>query len=38
MLDITKDLLKDYYGITDRVIELANISLSDIQGVLEKID
>jgi cystathionine beta-lyase family protein involved in aluminum resistance len=38
MLDITKDLLKEYYNISDNVIELADISLSDIHGVIEKID
>lgn len=38
MLDITKDLLKEYYSISDSVIELANISLSDIHEVIAKID
>lgn len=38
MLDITKNLLKEHYNITDRVIELAETSLSDIIGVIERID
>lgn len=38
MLDITKDLLKEYYSISDSVIELANTSLSDIHEVIAKID
>lgn len=38
MLDITKNLLKEHYNITDRVIELAEASLSDIIGVIERID
>lgn len=38
MLDITKNLLKENYNITDRVIELAETSLADINEVLDKID
>lgn len=38
MLDITKDLLKEYYNITDSVIKLADMSMSDIQNVIEKLD
>ena len=38
MLDITKDLLKKHYNITDRVIELARLSLEDISKTFEKID
>lgn len=38
MLNITKNLLKEYYNITDNVIEFAETSLSDIQGIIENID
>lgn len=38
MLDITKDLLKENYSITDRVLELARASLQDTEIVFKKID
>lgn len=38
MLDITKDLLKEYYNITDDVVELARKALYDIQSITEQID
>lgn len=38
MLDITKNLLREHYSITDSVMELAETSLKDISGVVERID
>ena len=38
MIDMTKNLLKEYYNITDNIIELAETTLSDIHGIIENID
>lgn len=38
MLDMTKDLLKEYYNITDNLLELAETSLSDIHDIIDNID
>lgn len=38
MLDITKDMLKQYYNISDRVMELADTSLADVAETFKNID